>query len=208
MRPDHPNPDPEVTGLILAGGRGSRMGGADKGLLDFEGRPLVDWLAARLRPQVGALRVNANRHAEAYAALGFAVVADPALPGVDAFPGPLAGMLAGLLDAGTPWLCCVPCDSPLLPRDFVARMRSAVDATGADIGMASCDGRQPVFALLRRSLADDLAEALIAGERKIDRWFARHALVEVDFADHPEAFVNLNTPDDWAALAAHRAAAD
>ncbi len=208
MHASDPATDPDVTGLILAGGRGSRMGGADKGLLAFEGRPLFEWLAARLRPQVGALVVNANRHADAYAALGFAVVPDPVLPGVDAFPGPLAGMLAGLRAARTPWVCCVPCDSPLLPRDFVARMRKTVDASGGDVGMAVCDGRQPVFALLRRTLAGDLADALGTGERKIDRWFARHRLVEVDFADHPEAFVNLNTPEDWSALAAHRAAAD
>lgn len=187
-----------TTGLVLAGGRGSRMGGADKGLLTFNREPLVVQIARRLRAQVDVLLVNANRSLDAYRALGF----EP-LP--DRFPdyaGPLAGMATGLHAAQSDWLLCVPCDSPFVPDDYAARMHAARAAADADIAMATCDGRQPVFALLPLRLRDDLDAALAGGERKIDRWFGRHRLVEVDFSDRPEAFINLNRPEDHAALIA------
>lgn len=186
----------DITGLILAGGRGSRMGGLDKGLVEVGGLPLVQGIAARLRPQVGRLLVNANRNHEVYAGMGFELVSDA----VPDFAGPLAGMAAGLHAAATPWLLTVPCDSPFVPSDYAARMLGACRAAGARIAMAVCDGRQPVFALLDTSLRDDLDAALAAGERKIDRWFSRHAFVEVDFSDRPDAFLNLNAPEDHAAL--------
>lgn len=192
----------EVTGLILAGGRGSRLGGVDKGLLALDGRPLVERIADRLRPQVGRLLLNANRSLDAYRALGFEVIVDPTPEGVDAFAGPLAGMLAGLETIGAGWLACVPCDSPFVPADYVDRMLAAARGANAGVAMASCGGRQPVFALLRAGLAGDLRRSLQAGERKIDRWFSAVGMVEVDFSDRPEAFVNLNSPEDWATLAA------
>lgn len=191
----------EVTGLILAGGRGSRLGGVDKGLLALAGRPLVVRIAERLRPQVGRLLVNANRSLDDYRALGFEVLVDPTPAGVGEFAGPLAGMLAGLEAIEAGWLACVPCDSPFLPPDYVARMQAAAQSADAAVAMAVCDGRQPVFALLRADLGVTLRRSLQAGERKIDRWFESVGMVEVDFSDRPEAFVNLNSPEDWAALA-------
>lgn len=197
MSEDRPFDD--ITGLILAGGRGTRMGGLDKGLVEVGGEPLVVGIARRLRPQIGTLLVNANRNLDTYAGLGFAVVADR----FPDFAGPLAGMAAGLHAATTPWLLTVPCDSPFVPPDYAARMRAACAAAGARIGMAVCEGRQPVFALIDATLRADLDAALTGGERKIDRWFARHPFVEVDFGDRPEAFLNLNAPEDHAALRRH-----
>ena len=187
-----------ITGLVLAGGRGSRMGGLDKGLVEFRGEPLVLQIARRLAPQVGSLKVNANRNLDAYASLGFEVVPDR----FPDFAGPLAGMASGLHGLQTPWLLSVPCDSPFVPPDYAQRMLAAATQAEAEVAMAVCDGRQPVFALIARHLDEDLDAALAAGERKIDRWFGRHRLVEVDFSDRPEAFLNLNRPEDHAALAA------
>lgn len=191
----------DVTGLVLAGGRGSRMGGVDKGLQPFRGRPLAAYAIERLRPQVGALVVNANRHLEAYALFGLPAVADAQ----GDFAGPLAGMLAGLRICQTPYLATVPCDTPGFPFDLVSRLAAALDAPGVRIAMAATrDARgriqpQPVFCLLPVSLRDDLASALADGERKIDRWTARHGCAQVVFDDE-HAFFNVNTLEDLAAL--------
>ena len=191
-------PAQAVTGLVLAGGRGSRMGGIDKGLQPFRGQPLVQHAIARLRPQVGALMVNANRNLPDYQRLGVPVHPD-ALPD---FPGPLAGFLAGLAHCRTEWLVTVPCDTPLFPLDLVARLGQAAARESADIAMAAApeeDGilhPQPVFCLLRRSLLDSLAEFTGAGGRKIDAWTARHRTVTVPFdapGDAAQAFFNVNT---------------
>lgn len=187
-----------ITGLVLAGGRGSRMGGVDKGLQLHLGRPLALHALERLRPQVGGLMVNANRHLDAYAAFGVPVHPDP-LP---EFPGPLAGLLAGLMHCRTPWLVTVPCDTPDFPADLVARLAEA--AQEADIVMAASleDGAvrtQPVFSLVRATLAADLRATLEAGERKVDRWTARHRMAVVHFED-AEAFFNANTPQELARL--------
>ncbi len=190
-----------VTGLVLAGGRGSRMGGVDKGLQLHRGRPLAWHAIERLRPQVGALIVNANRHVDQYAQFGAPTVADAQAD----FAGPLAGMLAGLSLCRTPYLVTVPCDTPLFPADLVRRLADALDAPGAQIAMAATRDaqgalqRQPVFCLMAASLRDDLAAELARGERKIDRWAARHGLMEVAFDDE-QAFFNVNTRDDLDAL--------
>ena len=188
----------DITGLVLAGGRGSRMGGVDKGLQPHLGRPLALHALERLRPQVGPLMVNANRHLETYAAFGVPVHADP-LP---EFPGPLSGLLAGLVHAATPWLVTVPCDTPDFPEDLVAKLAARAD--GHDIVMAASveDGAlrtQPVFALVRRALAADLRATLEGGERKVDRWTARHRTAVVAF-DDAAAFFNANTPQELARL--------
>lgn len=190
-----------ITGLVLAGGRGSRMGGVDKGLQLHLGRPLALHALERLRPQVGGLMVNANRHLDAYAAFGVPVHPDP-LP---EFPGPLAGLLAGLMHCRTPWLVTVPCDTPDFPADLVARLAEAAQA--ADIVMAASleDGAvrtQPVFSLVRATLAADLRATLEAGERKVDRWTARHrmAVVTFDRSEDAAAFFNANTPQELARL--------
>lgn len=183
-----------ITGLVLAGGRGSRMGGVDKGLQDHRGQPLALHALRRLAPQVGRLMVNANRHLEAYAAMGVPVWPD-ALPD---YPGPLAGFLAGLAHLDTPWMVTVPCDTPHFPADLVARLARAAVAQDAEIVLAStreADGSlqpQPVFCLLHATLRERLAQATAAGERKIDRWAKRQRWAEVVF-DDADAFFNANT---------------
>lgn len=194
-----------ITGLVLAGGRGSRMGGLDKGLQLYRGVPLAQHALQRLAPQVGALVVNANRNLPAYAAMGAAVWPD-SLPD---HAGPLAGWLVGLdhLANATEWLVTVPCDCPLFPTDLVERLTACAVREDAEIVIASGveDGvirTQPVFALLHRSLRDSLAACLAAGERKVDRWTARHrmAICAFDRAQDAGAFANANTLDELAQL--------
>ena len=199
----HTLPRDDITGLVLAGGRGSRMGGLDKGLQLHRGRPLALHALQRLAPQVGPLLVNANRHADLYGAFGAPVVADAQAD----FAGPLAGMLAGLKACHTPWLVSVPCDSPRFPADLVARLaRAAVDAQ-ADVALVvtpAADGTlqpQPVFCLLRSTLCSALQAFLDQGQRKIDRFTGQQRQVQVLFAD-ADAFVNANTVDELAQLQA------
>ena len=193
--PDDPALRDRLTGLILAGGRARRMGGEDKGLLPYQGRPLIEHAIERLHPQAGALAINANRSRAAYARFGFPVVADAEA----GFLGPLAGMLAGLRFAATEFVLCAPCDCPRIAPDLGARLAAALKDSGAPIAAAACAGRlQPVFALLRRDLAGPLAEFLDAGGRKIDRFYERQSFEEVPF-DDPDAFRNINTPEELAA---------
>jgi molybdopterin-guanine dinucleotide biosynthesis protein A len=188
----------DITGLVLAGGRGSRMGGVDKGLQNFNGVPLALHTLLRLQPQVAEVLVNANRNLSAYESFGASVWPD-ALPD---FAGPLAGFLTGLEQAGTEWIVTVPCDTPLFPSDLVARLAAAAQAQDAEIAMASGpeqDGQlrtQPVFCLLRRDLLESLVRFTQGGGRKIDAWTAQHRTVVVPFdrpGDDPRAFFNANT---------------
>lgn len=186
----------QITGLILAGGKGTRMGSVEKGLQLFRGIPMGQHVLQRLQPQVGALLINANQHAESYAALGAPVWPDE-FPG---FAGPLAGLHAGLSHCDTPYLATAPCDSPFLPANLVDKLSAALIAAQADIAVAvTGDGptqqRHPVFCLLSAHLKDDLADYLGKGGRKMDAWFAMHRQVEVHFADET-AFVNMNTLAD------------
>ena len=186
----------DVTGVVLAGGQGRRMGGVDKGLVPFRGAPMAAHAIARLAPQVGAIVVNANQNADAYAALGHRVVPDA----VGGFAGPLAGLHAGLSAASTPLVVTVPCDSPFLPADLVARLAAALEAAGADIAVArTYDQPHPVFALVRASVRPHLEAFLTRGGRKIDAWYATLATVEVPFDDEADAFRNINTRDELAA---------
>ena len=193
----------DVTGLVLAGGRGSRMGGVDKGLQTHRGVPLALHALLRLQPQVGAVMINANRNLGAYESFGTPVWPD-ALPD---FAGPLAGFLAGLEQCTTPWLVTVPCDSPDFPADLVRRLADAAEQADAEIAMPTvleADGRwrtQPVFCLLRTTLLDSLVRFTQAGGRKIDAWTAQHRTVEVPFAD-AAAFFNANTLDELQQLQA------
>ncbi|MDZ7749259.1 MAG: molybdenum cofactor guanylyltransferase MobA [Halofilum sp. (in: g-proteobacteria)] len=193
-----------MTGVLLAGGRARRMGGTDKGLIDLAGRPLAAHALARLVPQVGRVVINANRNRAAYGELGAEVVPD-SLAG---YLGPLAGLLAGMETARTPWVVTAPCDSPFVPVDLVARLEAARAGAGARIAVAH-DGerRQPVFLLAETALAPDLRAWLGDGGRKIDQWFARHAVADADFRDLPEAFRNINTPQERAAVEAELLAA-
>lgn len=186
----------EVTGIVLAGGLGRRMGGVDKGLVELDGRPMAAHVIARLSPQVGPLLVNANQNAERYAALGHPVVPDA----VGGFAGPLAGLHAGLMQAKTTHAVTVPCDSPFLPDDLVARLCDGLQRSDAQLAVArTFEQAHPVFALVRTDVLAHLAAFLSGGGRKIDRWYATLRVAEVAFDDRAEAFRNINTRDELAA---------
>ncbi|THF64585.1 molybdenum cofactor guanylyltransferase [Pseudothauera nasutitermitis] len=179
-----------ITGVILAGGRGQRMGGVDKGLVDFRGRPLAAWAVERFGPQVDELLINANRNARRYAAFGPPVFGDD----LEDFPGPLAGLHAALGHAAHPLVATVPCDSPLLPLDLVARLLAGLREHDAEVAVARALGRgQPVFCLCRRELRASLGAYLAGGGRAMERWFAAQRVAWVDFDDCAEGFHNLNT---------------
>lgn len=193
--------DPSVTGIVLAGGMGRRMGGVDKGLQALHGKPMVAHVIERLAPQVAEIVINANQNLEAYGKFGHRVVPDE----VGGFAGPLAGLHAGLRVSRTPLVVTVPCDSPFLPADLVARLRAALDGNQrAAYDLAAYDlavaktGTQPhpVFALVRRSLAAHLGAYLAGGGRKIDAWYASLKVVEVPFDDEADAFSNINTREE------------
>jgi molybdopterin-guanine dinucleotide biosynthesis protein A len=183
----------DITGLVLAGGRGSRMGGIDKGLQLHRGTPLAQHALRRLAPQVASTMLNANRNLDIYAAMGVPVWADE----VPDFSGPLAGMLAGLCHCATPYLATVPCDSPDFPLDLVARLARGLTDSDAEIAVAAVieageERSQPVFCLLRSSLQGSLATFLASGERKTGLWIRRHRHTQVRFED-ARAFLNVNT---------------
>lgn len=190
----------QITGVILAGGRGSRMGGMDKGLQPFNGVPLALQALTRLSPQVGHVLLNANRNLAAYEAFGAPVWPDSAALGE--YAGPLAGFITALAQCQTPYLLTVPCDTPLFPLDLAARLAQALAREGADMAVASAreeDGQlrpQPVFCLMAASLRGSLAAFTASGGRKIDAWTAQHRTVAVPFdqpGDAANAFFNANT---------------
>ncbi|MGD2137708.1 MAG: molybdenum cofactor guanylyltransferase MobA [Gammaproteobacteria bacterium] len=187
----------QVTAVILAGGRARRMDGQDKGLLRLAGRPMIEYVMTALEPQVGTILVNANRNLDSYRAYGYPVIQDI----TGGHFGPLAGMASGAQAATTPYLLTVPCDAPLLPAVLVERLLQALAGNRAGISVAH-DGirMQTVFALLRRKLLPDLLSYLENGGRKVESWYARHRLAQADFRDRPDAFLNINTPAERAAL--------
>ena len=186
----------DTQGVILAGGLARRMGGGDKPLRPLGGRPMLEHVLARLAPQCAALAINANGDAARFAAWGLPVWPDP-VPG---HPGPLAGILAALEEARLPFVVTVPGDTPFLPGDLVARLHAARAASGAAIACAASGGQaHPPVALWPRALAADLRAALLAGERKIDRWAARHGVALADWPAEPfDPFFNANTPAELA----------
>jgi molybdopterin-guanine dinucleotide biosynthesis protein A len=197
--------DPQhITGLVLAGGRGSRMGGVDKGLQNFQGMPLALHAVMRLGPQVGNLMVNANRNLAAYESMGVPVWPDATTE----FPGPLAGFLVGLERCETPYLVTVPCDSPQFPLDLVARLAAVLAAEGADLAIAvtrEADGTlqtHPVFCLMKTCLMESLVAFMAGGQRRIDRWTAQHRCAHVLFDREGDVagFFNANTPDELRSL--------
>ncbi|WP_217125996.1 molybdenum cofactor guanylyltransferase MobA [Hydrogenophilus thiooxidans] len=211
-------PDPNrfpVTGLILAGGEGRRMGGVDKGWVTWRDKPLIAWAIERLRPQVAQLLVSANRSLDRYRALGYPVVSDPP---EWRFAGPLAGIAAGLAAAPSDWVVTVPCDAPLLPRDLVARFLAAAHAAGAFAAADDADRAgdplppvffahdgtrpHPVFLLVHRAHLPSLAAFLATHRRRIDAWYGTLPHRAVSFADEPDAFANCNDPESLAQLAA------
>ena len=185
--------DNKITGVVLAGGLGRRMGGIDKGLQELRGQPLVHWVVERLAPQVDELLINANQNGERYAAFGHRVVPDE----IPDFAGPLAGLHAALSAAAHPLVATAPCDSPFLPADLISRLFSALTATGADLAVArTFDQPHPVFCLCKRDVLPHLTEFLVSGGRKIDRWYATLKVVEVAFDDEADAFENINTREE------------
>lgn len=193
---------PKITALILAGGRGSRMGSVDKGLQLFKGMPMVAHVLERISPQVDEVIINANRSIDQYAAFGHRVVPDT----IDGFAGPLAGLHVGLMQATTPLLVTAPCDSPFLPLDLVTRLHTAMELGNVDLAVAKTyDQAHPVFCLVKRDLEPHLREFLASGQRKIDKWYATLRVVEVQFDDQESAFANINTEVELRELESTRA---
>ena len=192
-----------VTGMVLAGGQARRMGGIDKGLQTLRGRPMIAWVLERLAPQVSEILINANQNLDRYRSFGCALVSDELREDSGGFAGPLAGLQAGLNAASRALLVTVPCDSPFLPADLVARLAAALEAKQADLAVAKTgDQAHPVFALCRRAVLPHLSAFLEGGGRKIDRWYASLKVVEVAFDDEAEAFSNINTPEELRAFEA------
>ena len=197
MVPDSPAIKPLITGVVLAGGLGRRMGGVDKGLRELRGRPLAAWVIERFAPQVDEVLINANQNADAYGRFGYRVIADA----IGGHAGPLAGLHAGLTAARHPLVATAPCDSPFLPLDLVARLYTALHAHKAQLAVAKTGTQpHPVFCLCRRDVLAHLEQFLAGGGRKIDAWYASLAVVEVAFDDNPDAFSNINSLQELAAF--------
>jgi molybdenum cofactor guanylyltransferase len=181
----------QVSGIVLAGGQGRRMGSVDKGLQLLHGRPMAQWVIERFAPQVDEVLINANQNVEKYRVFGHPVVSDE----IGGFAGPLAGLHAGLKAAMHPLVATVPCDSPFLPGDLVKRLKAALGEQ--DLAVAKTgDQPHPVFALVRRNVLANLAAFLAGGGRKIDAWYAALRVVEVSFDDEADAFRNINTVEE------------
>ena len=191
----------DITAVILAGGQGRRMGGQDKGLIEFDGQPLVAILIDRLEPQISNIMINANRNRERYQAFGYPVVSDK----LDDYQGPLAGFACAMNAVDTDFILTLPCDGPLLASDYVTRFIASQAQTGAPICVADDGERlQPVHALIRTDLLSSLNSFLDSGDRKIDRWYAMHDFAHTDFSDCADMFRNINTPSDQASMQARR----
>jgi molybdenum cofactor guanylyltransferase len=185
-----------VTGVVLAGGLGRRMGGVDKGLQLLRGKPMVESAIERFAPQVDELLINANQNIDAYAAFGHRVIPDA----IAGFAGPLAGLHRGLSEARYDLVATVPCDSPFLPSDLVSRLRGRLEQEHAQLAVARTgDQPHPVFCLCRKSVLDNLTAFLENGGRKIDAWYSALRVVEVPFDDKAEAFSNINTQAELSA---------
>jgi molybdopterin-guanine dinucleotide biosynthesis protein A len=191
----------QITGLILAGGRAQRMGGIDKGLIPFHGKPLIESAISRLKPQVSTILINANRSITKYSHYGYPVLMDE----TPDFSGPLAGFSVGLKHCKTPYLLTSPCDSPLLPVDLAKKMAAQLEDKDLELVFASSkedDGKiwsQPVFCLMKSNLQDSLDAFLSKGDLKIDRWFKELRSGTVVF-ENSQAFANVNTLEELAAL--------
>ena len=186
-----------VTGVILSGGRGTRIGGIDKGLVPFRGRTLVEWVLDRIEPQVAEVLISANQNLDRYLAFGHPVLADR----ITGFAGPLAGLHAGLCLARSDLVITVPCDSPFLPTDLVQRMAEALAESDAEVAVARTgDRRHSVFCLCRASVLANLTAFLDAGGRKVDAWHAALDVCDVAFDDHVGGLLNINTLEQLHAL--------
>ncbi|MDP2152920.1 MAG: molybdenum cofactor guanylyltransferase MobA [Methylotenera sp.] len=186
-----------VSAIILAGGRATRMGGVDKGLVQLQQKPLIQHVIERLKPQVDEIIINANREINQYQALGYPILCDEHTD----FIGPLAGFSLGLKHAKHDYLLTVPCDSPLLPLNLAQRLMTSLTKNNADIAVATSGGNtHPVFCLCKKNVLPSLTEYLASGERRVSAWQKSQRYTEVDFSDAVDAFINLNTFDDLSAL--------
>lgn len=181
--------------LILAGGKANRLGGVDKGLIEFHGRPLISTTIHCLGRQIGQISISANRSLDQYQQFGLEVIRDE-LPD---YPGPLAGICAAMKRCDEPYLLVVPCDTPFIPDDLAIRLYYGLARSGADIALAH-DGKQAHYlhAMLSIRLLPDLEAELAAGKLSVQRWYQNHRVLEVDFSDKPNGFINVNTADDLA----------
>jgi len=187
----------KVSAIILSGGRATRMGGEDKGLLLLQNKPLIQHVIERLKPQSDEILINANRKITQYQMLGYPVLQDENAD----FIGPLAGFCLGLQNAKHEYVLTVPCDSPLLPLNLAERLLRDMFEVHADISVASIEGDiYPVFCLCKKSVLPSLIDYLASGERKVSTWQKFQKYVEVDFSDNPDAFINLNTFEDLVAI--------
>ena len=183
----------DITAVILAGGQGRRMGGQDKGLIDFDGRMMIEILIEHLRRQKVEVLINANRNQTIYQTYGCPVISDD----LEDFQGPLAGFASAMAAVNTDFILTLPCDSPMLADSFVNRFIESYNQKAANVNVAHDGERlQPVYALINTSLLDDLKEFLQSGERKIDRWYAKYDYELVDFSDEKSMFENINAPED------------
>ena len=182
-----------LTAVILAGGMARRMDGQDKGLIELNGKPMIEYIIEALKPQVDNILINANRNLEQYQRYGYPVVKDI----MGDYFGPLVGMASGLQACNSNRILAVPCDSPFVPPVLANRLETAMIESQADISVANDGERiQPVFAMIRSSLLPSVLAYLDDGGRKIDTWYAEHNMALADFSDWPNAFININTPED------------
>lgn len=185
--------DQRITGVVLAGGQGRRMGSVDKGLQELRGKPMVQWAIERFAPQVDEVLINANQNLETYGSFGYRVIPDD----IGGFAGPLAGLHRGLSAATHDLIATVPCDSPFLPLDLIERLYAALQANKADLAVARTgDQPHPVFCLCWKSVLPGLTQFLESGGRKIDAWYSALKVAEVLFNDEAEAFSNINTVEE------------
>jgi len=183
----------DITAVILAGGQGRRMGGQDKGLLDFGGRLLIEILIEALQNQQLSIVINANRNQSTYQSYGYPVIRDD----LEDFQGPLAGFASAMAAVKTDFILTLPCDSPMLADNFAGRFIDGHNREQAPVCVAHDGERlQPVYALINTGLLDDLKRFLRSGERKIDRWYAQYDYTTVDFSSDATMFENINTPED------------
>lgn len=182
----------DVTAVILAGGKGRRMDGKDKGLVELANRPLIEYVIVAIKPQVDSIILSANRNQQQYSVYGYPVITDA----LDDFQGPLAGFYSAMKSASSSYIVTLPCDGPLLPGDLVTRLITALDDEDAEIAVAHDGERmQPMYSLIPVALMASLNEFLDSGERKVDLWYKQHRVALADFSDCPETFRNINTAD-------------
>ncbi len=185
-----------VTAVILAGGEGRRMGGIDKGLVELDGKPLIEHVIARLQPQVSSLIISANRNIEHYQKYGYPVITDQINN-----QGPLGGILSALQQCKNDWLLTMPCDSPYPPQDLRLRIHQTANQTTSLLFTAH-DGQhsQPLFSMIHRSLINSLQTFLASNEKKVTLWLKQEGTIDVDFSDQPMAFININTGEMLASI--------